>query len=49
MKNDLCNFSTRELTLELMKREAVVANEVEPYENMEIEVNGPAIVLVVYD
>jgi hypothetical protein len=41
--------STRELVEELRQREGVEATIAEPHKDIEIKVNGPAIVLVVID
>ena len=49
MNKELNQFSTSCLVEELKKREGVETNVVEPYKNQTIEVNGPAIVLVVVD
>lgn len=46
---DIKDFKTCELVEELKKREGVKVHLTEPYENFEISVNGPAIVLVVTD
>ena len=46
---DLSRFSTKELVEELSSREGVEAKMAEPYQDMEVSVNGPAIVLVVID
>ena len=40
---------TRELVEELKKREGVEAHIAEPYEDLTVTVNGPAVVLVVTD
>lgn len=45
----LDNVSTKDLVEELRRREGVEATIAEPYEDFEIKVNGPAIVLVVTD
>lgn len=45
----LDNVSTKDLVEELRRREGVEATIAEPYEDVEIKVNGPAIVLVVTD
>ena len=41
--------STRELVEELKKREGVEAHLAEPYRDLTVNVNGPAVVLVVID
>lgn len=46
---DLSRFSTKELVEELSSREGVEAKMAEPYQDMEVSVNGPATVLVVID
>ncbi|WP_141639515.1 BC1881 family protein [Clostridium novyi] len=43
------NIDTKDLVDELIKREGVKVTIAEPYENKDIKVNGPAIVLVVID
>lgn len=45
----LSNISTCELVKELRNREGVVTRIVEPYADMQVSINGPAIVLVVID
>ena len=45
----LDQISTSCLVEELKKRESVKTKVVEPYKNQTIEVNGPAVVLVVID
>lgn len=45
----LDNVSTKDLVEELRRREGVEATIAEPYEDVEIKVIGPAIVLVVTD
>ena len=47
--DSLDNASTKDLVEELKRREGVEATIAEPYEDVEIKVNGPAIVLVVTD
>ena len=49
MKVSFDNVSTKDLVEELRRREEVEATIAEPYEDVEIKVNGPAIVLVVTD
>lgn len=46
---ELANISTKELVEELKKREGVEIRYAEPYQNEEIKVYGPAIVLIVID
>lgn len=43
------DLKTCELVEELKKREAVETYIAEPYKDLEVTVNGPAIVLVVTD
>ena len=42
-------ITTRELIEELSKREGVEVKRAEPYQDMEVTVNGPAVVIVVTD
>lgn len=49
LEGKLKEFKTCELVEELKKREGVEAHWAEPYEDFEIKVNGPAVVLVVID
>ncbi|WP_150112270.1 BC1881 family protein [Clostridium hydrogeniformans] len=42
-------FSTKELVEELSKREGVETIIAEPYENKELKMNGPAIIIKVID
>lgn len=46
---DIKDTKTYELVEELKKREAVEAHIAEPYKDLTVTVNGPAIVLVVTD
>lgn len=46
---DLEKVKTCELVAELRKREGVSVTMAEPYEDVPVTVNGPAIVLVVTD
>lgn len=46
---ELKENSTRELVEELKKREGVEAHLAEPYRDLTVNVNGPAVVLVVID
>lgn len=48
-KSKLSGFKTCELVEELKTREGVEEVWTEPHENIEIPVNGPAIVLMVID
>jgi hypothetical protein len=48
-ENTLDQFSTRELVLELERREGVEKKTAKPYQDVEIKVNGPAIILIVTD
>lgn len=43
------NVKTCELVAELTKREGVETHTAEPYQDMTVSVNGPAVVLVVID
>lgn len=43
------NIKTCDLVNELKRRESVVTKVAEPYQDVEIVVNGPAIVLIVTD
>lgn len=45
----ISKISTKELVMELQKRVGVETTIAEPYEDKEIKVNGPAIVLIVID
>lgn len=47
--NDLKDYATWSLVEELMKRIAVETVIVNPYEKKDVTVEGPAIVLLVYD
>ena len=42
-------MTTCELIEELSKREGVEVKSAEPYQDMEVSVNGPAVVIVVTD
>lgn len=46
---ELSQVSTAELVEELTKRSGVEKTIAEPYQDVQIEVNGPAIILVVTD
>lgn len=47
--NEVSEFTTAELVEELKQRQGVDAQIAEPYEDITISVNGPAIVLIVTD
>lgn len=47
--NQLATAPTKDLVEELSKREGVEKTIAEPYQDVEVKVNGPAIVLVVTD
>ncbi len=47
--NSLSNYKTCELVEELKTRDGVETHWAEPYEDKNIQVNGPALVLVVID
>ncbi|MCI6707047.1 MULTISPECIES: BC1881 family protein [Eisenbergiella] len=47
--NDIEKYKTYELVEEIKKREGVTCQCTEPYQNNEILVNGPAIVLIITD
>lgn len=49
MKETIKNVSTKELVNELVKREGVEMKYAEPYKDLDVNVNGPAIVLIVID
>lgn len=49
MNENLKDISTKGLVEELKIREAVETHIAEPYQDIEVKVNGPAIVLVVTD
>lgn len=46
---NLKDYPTRELVEELKTREGVEVTIAEPYQDVDVKVNGPAIVLVVID
>lgn len=46
---NLSSVSTSELVRELSSREGVEATTAEPYQEAQVKVNGPAVVLVVSD
>lgn len=47
--NDLEKVSTKQLVIELMRREGMEAKEIAPYEPYSIADTGPCIVLIVRD
>lgn len=47
--DELKEIPTCDLVKELQNREGVETTIAEPYQNVEVKVNGPAIVLVVTD
>ena len=47
--NKMSEFTTAELVEELKHRQGVDAQIAEPYEDITVSVNGPAIVLIVTD
>lgn len=49
MKPLLENVSTLDLVKEISKREGVKVTTAEPYQDVQIKVNGPAVVLEVID
>lgn len=48
-EKDLSKFYTCELVEELMKREGVEPQFVDPYDTVTVNVEGPAIVMVIID
>ena len=46
---DISRISTKELVDELSRRDGVEATTAEPYQDIRVEINGPAIVLVIID
>ena len=46
---NLSKIKTCDLVIELQKREGVDSHIAEPYKDLSVSVNGPAIVLVVTD
>jgi len=48
-REQLSEFKTCDLVDELRKREGVETHIVEPYQDVTVSVNGPAVVLVVID
>ena len=46
---EMSEFKTCDLVDELQKREGVETHIAEPYQDMTVSVNGPAVVLVVID
>lgn len=49
MKEAIKNVSTKELVNELIKREGVEMKYAEPHKDLDVNINGPAIVLIVTD
>ena len=47
--NKMSEFTTAELVEELKRRQGVDTQIAEPYEDITVSVNGPAIVLIVTD
>lgn len=47
--NKMSEFTTAELVEELKRRQGVDTRIAEPYEDITVSVNGPAIVLIVTD
>ena len=47
--NEIKKYKTCELVKEIKEREGVTCQCAEPYQNKEITVNGPAIVLIITD
>jgi len=48
-RTELKKYKTCELVEELKKREGVETHVAEPYEDVSVQANGPAIVLVIID
>lgn len=48
-RNEMSKYKTCELITELKRRDGVNTHFVEPYENFNVSVNGPAVILVVVD
>lgn len=46
---DMQSIPTCELVYELSQREGVEKHIAEPYQDMEVSINGPAVVLIVVD
>lgn len=46
---DISEVSTSALVEELAKRDGVEKKIAEPYQDLSVEVNGPAVVLIVID
>lgn len=46
---NLKDYTTKELVAELMTREGVETTTAEPYEDVTITANGPAIILKIID
>lgn len=49
MEENIKNASTKELVNELARREGVEMKCAEPHKDLDVKVNGPAIVLIVID
>ena len=49
MRTIIEKFSTKELVEELKKREGVKTEYAEPYQDKNLSINGPAVILVVSD
>lgn len=45
----LKDYKTCELVKELKEREGVIVHWAEPYEDKEVKINGPALVLIIKD
>lgn len=48
-KTEIRSYKTCELVEELKTREGVETHVAEPYEDVSVQVNGPAVVLVIID
>ena len=46
---DMSTIPTYQLVQEIIKREGVESFDAEPYQDLNVPVNGPAQVIVVYD
>ena len=49
MRTIIEKFSTKELVEELKKREGVKTEYAEPYQDKNLSINGPAVILVISD
>lgn len=49
METNHIEISTKDLVYELKKREGVETKHAEPHKDLNVKVNGPAIVLIVTD